>query len=106
MVGAAKAHQMRATGMVAGKPHRLHDGFGSRHVERYFIQAGDLLQTCGIVGYDRVICPEDGPQLTDVFVSLFDARLVKIIPEDVNPIRSAQIVEAVAVQIRQRYAFG
>ena len=49
-VGAAKAHEVCAACMIARKPHRLHYGLGSRHVERDLILAGDMLQARDVVG--------------------------------------------------------
>ena len=44
VIGAAEAHQMRAPGVIAREPHRLHHGLGARHVERHFVEPGNLLE--------------------------------------------------------------
>ncbi len=58
VIGAGKAHQMGAAGVVAGKPHRLHHRLGAGHVERDFVEPGDLAQPLDVVGDDGVVGAE------------------------------------------------
>ena len=99
MIGAAESHQMRAPGVVARQPYRLHDGFGARHVKGHFFQTGNLQQAPHVVGGHRVIGAQHRPQPANALAAPLDALLVEVVAEYIDPVRARQIVEPVAVEI-------
>ncbi len=58
VIGAGETNQMRAAGVVAGKPHRLHHRFGAGHVERDFVEPRYFAEPSHVIEDDRVIGPE------------------------------------------------
>ena len=91
---------MRAFGVIARQPHRLHDGFGAGHVEGDFVKPGNLAQPFDVVGDGRVI-EARAPDRADARASraLVDAFLVEIIAEDVDAVGAGEVVEDVAVDV-------
>ena len=99
VIGAGEAHQMRAAGVVARQPHRLHHGFGAGHVERDFVESGNLAQPLHVVGDDGVIGAEHRAERMRALFGLGDALLVEIVAEDVDAVGAGQVVEHVAVDV-------
>ena len=99
MIGAGKAHQMRALGVVAGEPHRLHDRFGAGHVEGDFVEAGNLAEPAHVVGDDGMVGAEHGAERVRALLADLDALLVEVVAEDVDAVGAGQVVEHVAVEI-------
>ena len=99
MIGAAEPHQMRTAGVVTRQPHRLHHGFGARHVEGDFVEAGNLLQELHVLGDHGMIEAEHRSKRAHLRGATLDRLLVEIVAEDIDAIGTAQVVEAVAVEI-------
>ncbi len=102
VIGAGETHQMAAFGVVARKPHGLHDGFGAGHVERDFVESGNLAQPCHIVGDHGMVGAEHRPQRMGAGLRAGDAILVEVVAEDIDAIRAGQVVEHIAVGIGDR----
>ncbi len=49
VIGAAEANEMGAARVIAREPDRLHHRFGAGHVERYFVESGNLPQALDVV---------------------------------------------------------
>src|SRR5262249_55932939 len=49
-----------------------------------------------------MITAQDRTEVTNRLVTLFHARLIEVIAKEIHPIRSSEVVEAVAIEIRQR----
>ena len=75
VIGAAEAHQVRAARVVARQPHRLHHRLGARHVERHFVESGNLLQALHVVGDHGMIGAEHRAELAHAFGAALDASL-------------------------------
>ena len=99
VIGAGEANQMRAPGVVARQPHRLHHGFGAGHVERDLVEAGNRAQPFDVVGDDGVVGAEHGPERMRALFGLGDALLVEVVAEDVDAVGAGQVVEDIAVDI-------
>jgi len=95
---------MRAAGVVARKPHRLHDSLGAGHVEGDFVEPGNLAEAPRVLGDSRMIGAEHRPQRMRALFADFDAFLVEIVAENVDAVGAGQVVECVAVEIGQRHA--
>ncbi len=93
---------MRAAGVIAGEPHRLHDSFGAGHVERDFIEPRNRAQPRDVVGNDGVVGSEHGAERTGARLGAGNAFLVEVVAEDIDAIRTGQVVEDVAVEIGDR----
>ena len=106
MIGAGKANQMRASGVVARQPHRLHDRFGAGHVERDFVEPGYLAQPPHIVGDDGVIGAEHRAERMGARLGRGDAFLVEVVAEDVDAVGTGQVVECIAVDVGDGDARG
>jgi hypothetical protein len=106
VIGAAEAHQVAAPRVVAGQAHRLHDGFGARHMEGNFLLPGNLQEALDIERGDRVIGAEHRPEVAHAFAAARNAFLVEIVAEDVDAVGTGEIVELVAVQIGDLDARG
>ena len=104
VIGAAKAHQMRSAGMIARQPHRLHDGFGARHMKRYLVEPGNFLEEFDVLDDQRMVGAEHRAKLAHPRRAALDGFLVKIVTENVDAVGAAQIVAAIAVQIGDRHA--
>ena len=99
VIGAAEANEMGAARVIARQPHRLHHRLGAGHVERHFVEAGDLPQPLDVVGDRRVIGAEHRAEVADALDPALDALLVEVVAEDVDAVRAGQVVEAVAVEV-------
>ena len=99
VIGAGKTNQMRASGVIARQPHRLHHGFGAGHVERDLVEAGNLAETFDVVGDDGMVGTEHGPERMRALFQLRDAVLVEIVSEDVDAVGAGEVVGDVAVDI-------
>ena len=106
VVRAAEAHEVRAPGVVAREPHRLHHRLGAGHVERHLVQPGDRAQPLDVVRDGRVIGAEDRSELARALDRALDARPVEVVSEHVDAVRAGQIVEAVPVQVGDGDALG
>ncbi len=104
VIGAAKAHQMRPSGMIARQPNRLHHRFGAGHVEGNFVQPGDFAQPRDVVGDSRMIGAEDRPKIAHPFGAARDAVLVEVMSEKVDAVGPGQVIKDVAVKIGDRHA--
>ena len=100
MIGAGEANQMRAPGVVAREPHRLHHGFGAGHVERDFVEPGNLAQPLDVVGDDGMIGAEHRAERMRALLGLGDALLVEVVAEDVDAVGAGQVVGDIAVDDR------
>jgi len=92
--------------MVAGEPHRLHHRLGARHVERHFVEPGNLPDTLRVLDDQRVIGAEHWAELMHADGTALDRALVEVVAEDVDAVGAGEIVEAVAVEIGDRHAVG
>ena len=101
VVGARKADDEPAARVESRKTHRRHDRFGTAHVKRHLVEAGNVLQHRDVLGHERMQRPEDGPEILHALPSTFDPFLVPIEAGDVEPVRAAHIERPVAVQILQ-----
>jgi hypothetical protein len=99
VVGAAEAHEMRAAGVIAGQAYRLHDRLGARHVKRHFVEPRDRQQPANVGDGDRMIGAQHRPQIGDPLAAAGNALLVKIVTEDVDPVGTRQVIEAIAIEI-------
>ncbi len=106
VIGAAQANKMRPLRVVACKTNRLHHRLGSGHVERDLVETGNLFQAPDVIDNHRMIAAQYGTEIAHPLGALGDAVLVEIVAEDVDAIRSGQIVEAVAVEISHHHAVG
>ena len=106
MIGAGETNQMRAPGVVARQPHRLHDRFGAGHVERDFVEPGNLAQPLHILGDDGMIGTEHGAECMGALFGFRDALLVEVVAEDVDAVGAGQVVEHIAVDIGDGDAGG
>ena len=95
---------MRAAGVIAGEPDRLHHRFGARHVERDLVEPGNLAQPPHVLGDDRMVGAEHGPERMRALLADLDALLVEIVAEDVDAVGTGQVVEHIAVEIGDRHA--
>ena len=100
VIGAGETNQMRAAGVIAGKPHRLHHRFGAGHVERDLVEPGNLAQPADIVGDDGMIGAEHRAERMRARLGLGDALLVEVVAEDVDAVGAGQVVEHIAVDDR------
>ena len=99
VIGAAEADEMGAARVVARQPHRLHHRLGAGHVERDFVEAGDLPQPLDVVGDHRMVGAEHRAEIANALGAARDAFLVEVVAEDVDAVRAGQVVEAVAVEV-------
>ena len=106
MIGAAEADQMSSPGVVAREPHRLHDGFGARHVKGYLFQSGNLQQAPHVVGGHRMVGAQHRSQAANQLAAAFDALLVEVVAEHVDPVGAGQIVRPIAVKVGHRHPGG
>ena len=90
---------MRALGVIARQPHRLHDRFGAGHVEGDFVEPGNLAQPLHIVGDGGVVGAEHRPERMGARLTLGDALLVEVVAEDIDTVGAGEIVENIAVDI-------
>ena len=105
VVRATKSDEMGALRVILCKTHRLHDRLGAGHMKRDFVQPGDRLQPCHILGHHWMIGTEHGPQRLYLCSAPFDAALVEVVAEYVHAIRTGQIEELIAVEICYQHAF-
>ena len=63
-------------------------------------------QPAHVVGGDRVVGAEHGPEVANALAAAGDALLVEVVAEHVDAVRAGQIVEAVAVEIGDGDAGG
>ena len=99
MIGTCEANQMRSARMIAGKPHRLHHSFGTGHVERDFVETGNLAEPANIVRNHRMVGAEHRSQRVGALFCLGNAILVKIVAEDIDAVGAGQVVEDIAVEV-------
>ena len=104
VVGAAEAHEVRLSRVVARQAHRLHHRLGARHVEGHRVQAGDGLQPRDVAGHHRVVAAEHRPQRLHPHAAFGDAGLVDVHAEEVDAVGAAQVVEDIAIQVGERDA--
>ena len=104
VIGAAETNEVRAFGVIAGQTNRLHHGLGAGHVEGYFVQTGNFAQAADVIGDRRVISAEHRAKVANAFRALGDARFVEVMAEQIDTVRSGQVVENVAVEVGHRYA--
>ena len=99
VIGAAKPHQVRSPRVIAGKPHRLHDRLGPRHMEGDFIEAGNLFQQLDVLGNQRMIRAEHRAKLAHPRRAALDGLFIEVIAEEVHAVGTGDIVEAIAVEV-------
>src|SRR5277367_2003631 len=96
VVGAAETHEVGTPGVVARKPNRLHNRLSARHVERYFVLPGDVLETPDVVGDHRMIGAEHRTEGAHLRAAALDASLVEVIAVQIHAVRAGEVVEAIA----------
>ena len=106
VIGAGEANQMRTFGVIARQPHRLHHGFGAGHVERDFVEPGNLAQPLHVVGDDGMIGAEHRAERVRALFGFRDALLVEVVAEDVDAVGAGQVVGHIAVDIGDGDAGG
>ena len=99
VVRAAKAHQVLAPGVIARQAHGLHNRLGAGHVQRYFVESGDLAQPHHVVDHDRMVGAEHRSELAHPLAAPRDALLVEVVAEQVHPVGASQVVKGIAVEI-------
>jgi hypothetical protein len=92
--------------VVARQPHRLHDRFGAGHVERDFVEPGNLAQPLHVLGDDGMVGAEHGAERVRALFGFRDALLVEVVAEDVDAVGAGQVVEHIAVDIGDGDAGG
>src|SRR5262249_45091438 len=97
VVGPGEAHEMRAAGVVTRQPHGLHHGFGAGHMERHFVEPGDGFEGAYVLGDERVVRTEHGAEIPDPRCAGVDTFLVKVVAEDIDAVRTGEVVRCVAV---------
>ncbi|MEY9293182.1 hypothetical protein ABH979_006256 [Bradyrhizobium ottawaense] len=100
VIGAGETNQMRALGVVARQPHRLHHGLGAGHVERDFVEAGDLAEPLHVLEDDGMVGAEHGAECMRPLLGALDALLVEVVAEDVDAVGAREVVGGVAVDVR------
>ena len=95
---------MRAAGVIARQPHRLHHGLGAGHVEGHFVQAGDLPQALDVVGDDGMVGAQHRAEFAHPLGAARDALLVEVVAEQVDAVGTGQVVQDVAVEVGDRDA--
>ena len=106
VVRPAEAHQVRAPGVITRQPHGLHHRLRAGHVERYFVHPGNCTQPGNIVRHHGMIRAEDRPQRAGALVPLLHALLVEVVTKDVHAVGTREIVETIAVEVRERHPLG
>ena len=99
MIGAAKPHEVGTSRVVARQPDGLHDGLGSRHVERDFILAGDARQPRNVVIDQRRVGTQHRPEGIDPPGAAIEAGLVEVVAQQVDAIGAREVVAGVAVEV-------
>ena len=97
---------MRALGVIARQPHRLHHGFGAGHVERDFVEPGNVADAPDVVGDDGMIEAEHRAERFGALLALGDTLLIEVVAEDVDAVGAGEVVEHVAVDIGDGDAGG
>ena len=92
--------------MISCEPHCLHHGFGAGHMERNFVQSRELGQALDVVRDDRVVRAQHGAKLANAGKTALHRPFVAVIAQEIDAVRSAEIVEGVAVEIDKRHAVG
>ena len=92
--------------MIAGQAHGLHDRLGARHVERHLVETGDPAQARDVVGDHGMIGTEHRTQFVHARRAALDALLVEVVPEQVDAVGAAKIIERIAVEVGELHTGG
>ena len=106
MIGAAEARESGASGVVLREADCLHHRFRARHVERHLVEAGNVAQPADIRIHDRMIGAENRTKIADERRALFDTFLEDVVAEQVETVRPAEVVQSVAVDVRDGRTVG
>ena len=90
--------------MIAREPHRLHDRFGAGHVERDFVEPGNLDEPVDVFGDDGMVEAEHRAERLRALLGTRNAFLVEIVAENIDAVGAGKIVEHIAVEVGQRDA--
>ena len=104
VIRAAEAHEVRAPRVIARKAHRLHHRFGAGHVERHFVETGDLSQAPDVVRHHRMQQAEHRTEVAHALGAAGETVLVEVVAEDIHAVRAGKIVGPIAVEIGQHHA--
>ena len=106
MIGATEPHQVRSPRMIACQPNRLHDSFGARHMKRDLIETRELLEHLYVLDDQGMIGAEHRTKLAHPRSAALDRLFVEVVAEEVYAVGTADIVEAIAVEISNGHAFA
>ena len=106
VVGASKAHDFVAPGVVARQAHRLHHRLGARHMERHLVLPGDAAQPLHVVEHTRVVATQNRPQGLGHGRALGHAVFVVIQAQQIHAVRAGDVDKPVAVHVRQVHALA
>ncbi len=99
VIRAGEANDVRAASVVSRESNRLHHRFGARHVERHLVEPGDRAQPLDVLRHHRVIRPEHDAETLRSLDRPFHGVAVKLRAEEIDPVRPAQIVLPIPVEI-------
>ncbi len=75
-------------------------------MERDLVEPGNLAEPLDVVGDDRMIGAEHGPEAMRALLANLDAFLVEVVAEDIDAVGAGQVIELIAVEIGERDARG
>ena len=101
VVRPSEANNFSLLAVVSGQAHRLHHGFGARHVKRHFVFARQLTQALDVIQDTRVIAAQHRAQIIGHGCTFGHARLVKVVAKQVHAIRAGDVDELIAVHVGQ-----
>ena len=103
VIGTAEANQVGPARVIAGELHRLHHRLGAGHVERHLVQTGNPAQLLDVVGDDGMIRSKHRSKIAHPLRAAIDTRLVEVISEKIDAVRTRQVIQDVAVKIAEGY---
>ena len=106
MIRAAEPHHVGPACVVTGQTDRLHDGFGTRHVEGHRIQTRDGLEARHVLDHERMIGAEDWAQRPRLIDRIADEALIRVVAQQIDAVGSRDVIEDIAVGIGQPRAVG
>ena len=101
VVRPSEANNFSLFAVVSGQAHRLHHGFGARHVKRHLVFARQLTQPLDVIQDTRVIAAQHGAQFIGHGCTFGHAGLVKIVAKQVHAIRAGDVDKLIAVHVGQ-----
>lgn len=106
VVGPAEPDNIFAAGVVTGEAHGLHHGLGSGHVEGDFILARDAAQPFRVPGRGGMKASEHESDAVGAAHGFGHAFLVEVMAQHIDPVRTGDIDEPLAIQVRQGHALA